>query len=126
MHVDDLLDGWDGLPGLAARLDPLLQPLSRDTTGSYERYDWDSGRFAGRVSVAPTPLLVLEGVGSGSRRHATVVTALVWVEVDDDLRLARGLARDGEAARAHWERWMLAERQHFVDDDTLRRADMIV
>lgn len=126
VHLDDLLDGWTGLPGVAVRLDPLLSPLRRGEPGHYERYDWDAGRFAAMVPVEPTPLLVLEGVGAGSRRHASLATALVWVEVDDDLRLARGLQRDGEAARPHWERWMLDERRHFLDEDTRARADMIV
>lgn len=126
VHADDLLDGWLGLPGLAVRLDPLLGPLSRDETGHYERYDWDAERYAETVAVLPTDLLVLEGVGSGSRRHAVLATALVWVEVDDDLRLARGIARDGEATRPHWERWMRDERAHFVDEGTRARADMVV
>lgn len=126
VHTDDLLDGWDGLPGLAGRLDALLGPLSRDEAGRYERYDWVAGRFDGWVTVPPPPLLVLEGVGSGARRHAALATALVWVEVADDVRLARGLARDGADARPHWERWMRDERRHFVDDGTRARADMIV
>ncbi len=126
IHVDDLLDGWQGLPGVAERLDPLLLPLARDEAGAYERYDWHANRFAETVSVAVTPLLVVEGVGSGSRRHAGLCTTSVWVEVDDDLRLRRGLERDGDAALPHWERWMRDERQHFVDDDTRARADVMV
>lgn len=126
VHVDDLLEGWGGLPGVATRLDPLLLPLSHDETGRYERWDWAAQRYAETVLVPPTPLLVVEGVGSGSRRHAARATALVWVEVADDLRLRRGLARDGEAMREHWERWMLDEGRHFMDERTRERADMVV
>ena len=42
------------------------------------------------------PWLVVEGVGSGDPVVADRVTVLVWVEADDELRLARGLERDGE------------------------------
>lgn len=126
VHVDELLDGWGGLRGLPARLDPLLLPLARDEPGRYERYDWVAERFTGWVPVEPGPLLVVEGVGSGNRRHAALCTVLVWVEVDDELRLRRGLQRDGEAMRPHWERWMLEERQVFVDEDTRARADVVV
>ncbi len=126
VHVDDLLAGWGGLRGVAERLDPLLQPLARDETGHYERYDWVAESFAGRVEVEPTPLLVVEGVGSGTPRHASLRTALVWVEVDDALRLRRGMERDGEALRSHWQRWMLEERALFLDDDTRSRADLVV
>ncbi len=126
VHTDDLLDGWTGLPGLAERLDPLLEPLARDEVGRYERYDWIAERFAAWVPVAPTPLLIVEGVGSGSRRHTALCTTLVWVEVDDDLRLRRGLERDGESMRAHWERWMHDERVHHLDQGTRARADVVV
>lgn len=126
VHLDELLDGWDGLPGVAERLDPLLLPLARDEPGRYERYDWHAGRFAGWVPVEPTPLLVVEGVGSGARRHAALCTVLVWVEVDDELRLRRGLDRDGEAMRPHWERWMVQERSVFLDEGTRARADVVV
>lgn len=126
VHLDDLLDGWAGLAGVAERLDPLLLPLARGETGRYERYDWIAERFAGWVPVAPVPLLILEGVGSGSRRHAARCSTLVWVEVDDDLRMRRGLQRDGEEMRPHWEQWMLDERAHHVDEGTPARADVIV
>ena len=126
VHTDDLLDGWGGLAGLGERLDPLLLPLSRDEPGRYERYDWHAERFAEWVRVRPTPLLVVEGVGSGARRHGALCTTLVWIEVDDSLRLRRGLERDGEAARPHWERWMIEERAHFVDQQTRERADVVV
>ena len=126
VHLDELLDGWGGLRGVAERLDPLLLPLARGETGRYERYDWVAGRFAEWVPIEPTPLLVVEGVGSGSLRHAARCTTLVWVEVDDDLRLRRGLERDGQAMRPHWEQWMVDERAHHVDQRSLARADVIV
>lgn len=126
VHLDELLEGWGGLPGVAARLDPVLLPLARDEPGRYECYDWVAGRFADWVPVLPGPLLVLEGVGSGALRHAALCTTLVWVEADDDLRLRRGMERDGEAMRPQWEQWMLDERAHFLDQRTRSRADVVV
>lgn len=126
VHLDDLLDGWGGLGGVAERLDPLLLPLTSDRPGRYESYDWIEERFSGWIPVAPTPLLIVEGVGSGSRRHGSLCTVLVWVEVDDDLRLRRGLERDGEDVRTQWEQWMIEERVHFVDEDTRGRADVVI
>jgi hypothetical protein len=126
VHTDDLLEGWTGLPGLPARLDPLLLPLADGLPGRYLRWDWHADAYAGWVEVQPPPLLVVEGVGSGNRRHAALSTALVWVAAGDDVRLERGLARDGAAARPHWERWMADEAAHFVDEGTAGRADVVV
>jgi uridine kinase len=78
------------------------------------------------VEVAPTPLLVVEGVGSASGPAGDLVTVLVWVEAPDDLRLRRGLARDGEALRPQWTRWMRDEREHLARERTRERADLVV
>ena len=69
-------------------------------------------------------VLVLEGCGSARREAETLVVLTVWVEAPPELRLERGLARDGEAARPHWERWMRDEAEHFARERTAERADV--
>lgn len=126
VHMDDLYDGWDGLPRVEEQLSGLLEPLSRGVAGTYRRYDWGAGRYAETRTVAPCDLLVLEGVGSGATRYAHLVTVLAWVEASPDLRLRRGLARDGEAMREHWERWQASEEAVFARERTRARADLVV
>jgi hypothetical protein len=126
IHMDDLYDGWDGLPRLTAPLAGLLRPLARGEAGSYRRYDWHAGRFAETVTVPPGSLLVLEGVGSGSRAHADLITVLAWVEVAPDLRLRRGLARDGIALADRWRQWTVDEELLFRREGTAERADLLV
>src|SRR5262245_54722578 len=124
--MDNLYEGWQGLPRIGAQLDRLLLPLSRNRPGSYRRWDWYAGQWAESVVVRPSPLLVLEGVGSGARTHAGLVTVLVWVEVPADLRIARGLARDGVEMDEHWRRWAVDEQEHFALHDTRGRADVVI
>ena len=126
VHTDDLLDGWDGLPGLPALLDVLVAPLAHGEATSYRRYDWFADRYAEEVPVPWTPLLVVEGVGSGCRLLADRRTALVWVSAPDDLRIARGLARDGAEAEPHWRRWLVTEAGHFAAEGTRDAADLHV
>lgn len=126
VEMDDLYDGWTGLPRLTAQLDDLLVPLTRGEAGSYRRYDWVAERYAGTVALEPVDLLVLEGVGSGSLRHADLMTVLVWVYAPDQLRLARGLDRDGADAEPHWRRWMVQEAAHHARERTRERADVLV
>ena len=126
VHMDNLYEGWDGLPRVRHQLDQLLRPLSRNRPGSYRRWDWYADRWAEVVVVPPAPLLVLEGVGSGSRTHAGLITALVWVEVPPGLRLQRGLARDGVETAEHLRAWALSEQEHFDRDGTRARADLVV
>ncbi|GIG38603.1 uridine kinase [Cellulomonas phragmiteti] len=126
VHLDDLYDGWTGLEGsLWPRLSAqVLEPLRRGRPGRFQRYDWDVAAFGSWVDVPVVPVLVLEGCGS-ARREADALSSLqVWVEAPDDVRLARGLARDGAGARDHWARWMTDEREHFAREGTRDRAHL--
>jgi uridine kinase len=124
VHMDDLYPGWSGLPEVDAQLAGLLRPLAEDRPGSYRRYDWVAGEFAERVVVDPAPLLVVEGVGCGATRFAALVTVLVWVEAPEQLRMQRGIARDGEAFAPYWEQWAVDEATVFARERTRERADV--
>ncbi|MCU1433052.1 MAG: uridine kinase [Actinotalea sp.] len=127
LHLDDLYEGWEGLDGVAERLDDqVLVPLGEARDGRYQRYDWVLGHFAEWIDLPVPATLVLEGCGSAARAVAGRASAVVWVEAPEDLRLGRGLARDGDAMRAEWARWMELERSHFAREGTRDRADVVV
>ena len=126
VHMDDLYPGWDGLPQVDAQLESLVRPHVTGDRGSYRRYDWHLGSFAETVSVAPTELLVIEGVGSGSTKINDLVTVLVWVEAPHDIRMRRGIERDGDAFAPYWESWARAEDELFARERTRDRADVLV
>ncbi len=127
VHMDDQLDGWGGLPDALPRVArDVLGPLREGRPGHYRRYDWLAERFAETHVVEPVDLVVLEGVGSGSSLWAAGVTTLVWVEAPADLRLARGLARDGEEVREQFVAWMVQEEVLHARERTRARADLLV
>lgn len=126
VHLDDLYEGWSGLEGsLWPRLSAqVLEPVRRGVPGRFQRYDWPTEAFAEWVDVPVPSVLVLEGCGAARRSCDAVVSLRVWVEAPPALRLERGLARDGQAARAHWLAWMDDERRHFAVERTRERADV--
>ena len=127
VHVDDLLEGWDGLDGVGGSAQRLLvEPWSQGRTGGYRRYDWHQAAFAEHHDVPPPDVAVLEGVGSGHPGFADLVTLLVWVEAPEELRLARGLERDGPELMPHWRRWLVAEQALHAREGTRERADVVV
>ncbi len=126
VHMDDLYEGWTGLPHVADQLETILRPLAHGEPGSYRRFDWGADRFAETVTVDPGALLVIEGVGAGSRIGADLATVTVWVTAPAELRLHRGLERDGVEVRTQWETWMLAEAALFAREGTSARADIVV
>lgn len=124
--TDEMLAGWRGLPGLAASVEALLRPLAAGEPGTWRRWDWYTGDWAETRTVDPGPLLVLEGVGSAASSYRDLVTALVWVEADLDVRLARWLERDGEEMRPHWDDWLADEAALHAREDTRSWADVVV
>ncbi|MDQ3616872.1 MAG: hypothetical protein M3393_09655 [Actinomycetota bacterium] len=127
LHMDDMYEGWSGLGEVSARVErDLLDPLASGRPGRYQRYDWEGERFADWHTVHPVDFLVLEGVASGALSVAVRATALVWVEAPRELRLARGVERDGTAVLPRWLTWMEEEDALFEREDTRARADVEV
>ena len=127
VHLDDVYDGWGGLPAVGGTLlEDVVRPLAERRTATYRRYDWHAGRYAGTRSVQPADLVVLEGVGSGHPGYGGLVTLLVWVEAPADLRLRRGLARDGADLEPHLLAWREAEDRLHEQEGTRDRAHLLV
>jgi uridine kinase len=114
VHTDDLLAGWTGITTFWQRLeDGVLMPLAAGRPGAYHSYDWGAGRFRSQPTPVPVPdVLIIEGVTGAAAAGPHRRTLAVQVVAARELRLARGIARDGEAQRQHWLRWMRDEETH--------------
>ncbi|MBB3081839.1 uridine kinase family protein [Geodermatophilus sabuli] len=125
VHMDDLYAGWT-LTGAFARLAAgVLRPLAEGRAGAFHRYDWTAGRFAAEPTGVPAgPVLVVEGCGSTPRAVDPWTTLRIWVEAPREVRLARGLARDGAAYESQWRRWQVTEAATFAAERTRERADV--
>ena len=127
LHLDDLYPGWDGLAAAVPLLrDGVVAPLLAGRDAAYRRWDWQRCAPGDTVAVGRPPVLVLDGVGSGARPVAAHAVLLVWVEAPREERFRRGIARDGETYRPHWERWAAQEATHFAAEGTRARADVVV
>jgi uridine kinase len=127
LHMDDVYDGWAGLTaGMTTVATSVVGPLAIGEAGRYRRYDWHRMCFAEEHVVEPCDVLVVEGVGAGQASYAAVTTCLVWVEAPSDVRLARGVARDGDAARDALTAWRAQEEEMFARERTRERADVVV
>jgi hypothetical protein len=127
LHMDDLYAGWT-LTGAFARLAAgVLRPLAEGRPGAVHRFDWAVGRFEAEPVDVPVPeVLVVEGCGSCPRAVDAWTSLRVWVEAPQQVRLIRGLARDGAHFEAHWLRWQRTEAEAFAAEDTPARAEVLV
>jgi uridine kinase len=128
VHMDDLYDGWGGLDdGLTNYLADEVVPQLRDGGPLVHRmYDWAAGAFAADAVVPESPVLVIEGVGSGQPVMAAESDFAVWVEASADVCAKRWEARDGAQMIQHRDQWFAAQDAHFAHHRTRQRADMVI
>jgi uridine kinase len=117
---DNPIDWW---PDVVER---VLEPLLVNAVGRYRRFDWPTRSPAEWVQVRPADYVLLEGVSASREAFRSHLALAVWVETPRDVRLRRGLERDGAAARNQWLAWMEQEDAYVAREQPWRRADLIV
>lgn len=107
--------------------DQVLAPLARDEPARYQRYDWDSDRLAEWHTIAPGGIVLVEGNYTTRSDLRAFYDLTVWVEAPHELRLRRGLERDGPGSREQWlELWMPEEERYIAAQDPRRWVDVVV
>jgi uridine kinase len=107
--------------------DEVLAPLRRGQRARYRRYDWDQDAMAECEELSLDGVVIVEGIYSSRRELAPLYDLRVWVECPREVRLARGLERDGESARARWEHdWMPSEDRYILEHRPREYADVVV
>ncbi len=125
LHLEDLYRGWHGLESAPPAAADVLAAVAVDRVGHAPTWDWVRERLGPDVTLAPAPLVVVEGVGAGARTLAPFVSLLVWLDGPEDRRRSRALARDGDTYAPWWDVWAAQERQHFAREGTRERADLV-
>jgi uridine kinase len=119
---------WDGEGFAIDRIrHEVLDPLLAGDEARFETWDWAGRRPGGVVRVTPGGIVVVEGVCALHRTLRDAYDVRLWVDAPRELRLERGVARDGEAARRTWlEVWMPREDRYVATDDPIACADLVV
>ncbi len=119
---------WNGtnfdLPRLRTE---VVDVLLRGAPATYEAWDWATRSAAGLVEVFPRGVVLIEGVCALHEMFRHDLDVRIWVDAPYDLRLARGVERDGEAARATWtEVWMPSEDAYVARDNPVPSAHLVI
>lgn len=139
VHMDDFyklpaqregLNMANGEPGCFYDTDRLqaqvLVPLRRGQTGHLWRNDWGSETLIDDGPIAPVGLVVVEGCYALHEKLRGYYDIKVFVDCPRDLRLTRGLERDGEGARSFWLEWMAAEDRYLALQQPHAAADFVL
>ena len=126
VYTDDFAS-WDSPVNWWPRLiEEVLEPLSRNERARYRRSDWQQTGRERSGEVSPADFVILEGVTASREAFRPYLAYSIWVETPRDLRLRRGVERDGEELRTQWEEWMAGEDHYVAREKPQEKADLIL
>ncbi|WP_460288787.1 hypothetical protein [Clostridium sp. CTA-7] len=72
-------------------------------------------------------MVIIEGVYSTRKELADFYDFKIFVDCPRELRLRRGIARDGESVKDIWEKvWMVEEDKYMIEHRPSEGADLVV
>lgn len=128
VHMDDLYNGWENAfdHHLSDALILAAQSHQKKAPAVLPRFNWQTGSYGDSVQIPPVDLLILEGVGSSQRAVRPFLTTSIWLEIEPALGLERVLARDGQEISDQMQKWLRAQEQHFLEEESKVNADFIL
>ena len=128
IHMDDLYDGWDN--ALGADLTKVLLYITDQhmqlKPSKINRYNWATSSFEAGEEIAPSDLLILEGVGSGDKAIQDDLAALIWIDIDPEIGVNRVIDRDGAQVADQMLKWLGTQEEYFSQHSTREKADFIL
>ena len=102
-----------------------LEPLRAGREAVFRPYDWDAGAVSrARTRVAPSDLVLLEGVYSGAPELGDLVDRAICVDTPEPERLRR---LRGRIAPEDWDyEWLAAEQEYFAGVRPLHSFDLVI
>jgi uridine kinase len=128
LSMEELYPGWDGLAAaVPLAVEWIAAPLAAGRPARWWPWDWTRGARAGPRELAPVPLVLLEGCGSGARALRPFTDTSIWVHTPAEQRERRLRARRDWAGYApHRARWAAREAAWHTAEQTPERADLVV
>jgi uridine kinase len=127
IHTDNFAS-WenpsDWWPDLIAK---ALEPLAAGKPARFRPTTWGEGEIEREpVEIEPAEFVILEGVTASREAFRPYLAYSIWIETPRELRLRRGLERDGERALPRWQAWMEGEDRYVERERPAEHADCVL
>ncbi len=94
-------------------IDQVFIPLEKGLPPRYQLYEWQTDSLEQWQELEACGYIILEGVSSSRLELRPWLDFSIYIDAPYDLRLSRGLERDGDAARDTWvQDWMPREERY--------------
>jgi uridine kinase len=125
IHTDEFAS-WDNpIEWWPALLEKALKPIAAGQPARYEPTTWGGPREPQRV-VMPAEFVIIEGVTALREAFRPYLAYSIWIETPREVRLRRGLERDGSEARDKWAGWMADEDAYIQRERPVDYADLVL
>jgi aminoglycoside phosphotransferase (APT) family kinase protein/uridine kinase len=125
VHTDDFASWENPTNWWPELIDKVLKPIASGSPARFVPTRWGGPRRP-EVTVEPRDFLILEGVTASREAFRPYLTYSIWIETPRDLRLQRGIKRDGEDLRGQWEEWMAGEDGYVEQERPAEHADLVL
>jgi uridine kinase len=126
IHTDDFAS-WDNPLNWYPRLiEQVLIPLSLNKVANYQKFDWNEKKLSEWLIVHAQEFVILEGVSSSRKEFRPFLSYSIFVETSREIRLKRGLERDGQPCLDQWLEWMIEEDNYIAKDDPKNYVNTII
>jgi uridine kinase len=99
-------------------------PFNENRVIKYQRYDWPSDILKDWVIIPESSNIIVEGVFSGRKELTPYYNLKIWIDCPDDIRLKRGVERDGLQIKEYWQNvWMKQEKEYYDKHKPFLSAD---
>jgi hypothetical protein len=123
VRLDDIYPGWGGLEAGSRHVhDFVLAP----SAPRWQRWDWERDAPAEWHHLDPSRPIIIEGCGALSRANRALADYGIWVELDEQTRKTRALARDGDTYAPHWDQWAAQEQRFIARERPRALADEVI
>lgn len=106
----------------------VLEVVKSNRDVRYQLYDFKKGTLSGKVlSVPRDATIIVEGVWSLQKAFIDFYDYCIWLEAPAEMRLQRGLSRDGEDKRQIWEQeWVPIDEYYKETQKPHLQANIVV
>ena len=80
IHTDDFASADNPINWWPRLLEQVITPLANGEPAHYQRYDWPSESLAEWHTVAPVPIIIIEGVSSARSEWSNHLSFVIWIE----------------------------------------------
>ena len=126
IHTDDFASWNHPIDWYPRLIEQVLEPLRKNHVAHYQKFDWQANQLGQWEILEPCNVVILEGVSASRSEFRRYLSFSIYIHTDREVRLKRGIERDGKEILPLWQEWMAEEDEYVLRDQPQKYADLVL